>query len=169
MEKTIKLIGNLARLANPEPFIVAGNEDLVFKIETEVPLNVLVVTFRNGTVEKTERYNNPISSFTVPKELLFGGDLDMVLTHYKNGNILKEWICKPLAILEKSVGWEVLDTFREEYNTLREKYENLDSIVHALIEAQTNSNAKVDMLINTTISNSGNIAELAALIKRIQH
>ena len=167
MEKTLKLIGNLAHV-NSEPFIVTDNEALTFKIETEVPINTLVVVFRNATVEKTMRYEKP-KSFTVPKEVLFGGDLDMVLTHYKNGNIIKEWTLKPLTILEKSVGWEVLDTFRAEYKQLSETYKLINTQLKAMLESQSTVSDNIAAIAKATTTNSTNIVELAELIKKIQN
>lgn len=108
MENVIKLKLSTGVLTNKEPFIVCDNEDLTLVFDTDIALTDCVVKCANGNTALTYKLKD-LKSFTVPKELLHGGELFVNLTLLAGRKAVRVWNVAPITIVEVNTGFECYD------------------------------------------------------------
>ena len=87
MKRVIELTtNNIARLDNVEPCLLPDGLELEFK--SYYDLNNAFVSLRNGVVKGQYKLTSP---FRVDDKFLFGGNLDIGITAYHNGEKVKQW------------------------------------------------------------------------------
>ena len=112
----------VARLLEKEPFLLPDNLELEFK-GSGYDLSQAVLTVKNG--EKLMQF--PFSKkVTIPKEMLFAGNLSMKITMYLGAEKLKEWSVLPIRIIETDTfveGFDLLTDIENKVNKLLKEHE----------------------------------------------
>lgn len=99
MIKQIKLESNskIGSLVNSEPFFLLNDEALQIEFVGDVG-GLLLATVKNG-----DKHNQALVSnrkFTVPKELVTEGELEIIVSLYDGATIEGKWICEPIIIIK---------------------------------------------------------------------
>lgn len=135
-EYELTILNNL-RALNQEPFLLVENDYLQLKFSSECyNIKGLVVILRNGKKQGKFRLENEV--FEIPKEFLFGGELQIQLNYLVNGETVKSWDCYPILIKEVENGYEMdetLNILEKKVEDLTRKYENLLTNFNLLAQA----------------------------------
>lgn len=102
MNIKVKLVASFGRLSTREPFLIAENESLNLTFETAVEPD-FVLSVKNGKKRKEYRAQR---SFEVPRDFLFGGRLEIVVSQYVGGTKANSWTVEPITLIETEAGFE---------------------------------------------------------------
>ena len=131
MKRVIELTtNNIARLDNVEPCLLPDGLELEFK--SYYDLSNAFVSLRNGVVKGQYKLTSP---FRIDDKFLFGGNLDIGITAYHNGEKVKQWFVLPIRLKESDFEIEAFEYLAELENKLDlaleriEKLENQHKII----------------------------------------
>ena len=135
------------RLGDTEPFIITENDGLILFAESFYDLTGAVITLKNGSVKTTRKFTN---NFSVPKEVLFSGRLNISVDLYAGGKKVKHWDCLPLRIEEAECQVRAFDEFsaiearlaalEKENGKLTERLKNYGEIIKKVNEIAVKQN-----------------------------
>lgn len=88
---------NVGSLINGEPFVLVENEVLQIEFAGEIE-NVLIVSLKNEDIKRQILVER--GKFTVHKDLLKEGRLEMIVSLYNASGIAARWICEPITLVK---------------------------------------------------------------------
>lgn len=121
---------NVGSLMQSEPFFLIEGEEL--RIEFVSDKNKLnLAALRNG--DKTKQLLISNNSLIIPTELIFEGELQIIVSEYKGTNLARKWNCEPIAIVgvkdETFEAYPVIAALRSEVDMLKAKNKVLESYI----------------------------------------
>lgn len=88
---------NIVFLENSK-LLLTKNEPLCYSIKGNYNIDNLIMSVKNGNLTTEIKAKN--NTFEIPKEFMFAGKLEMVLTLFEDCKIIKKWRIEPLIITE---------------------------------------------------------------------
>lgn len=143
MIKNIKLRQSIGIVEDKEPFVIVDNDNLVLEFQTNTKASEFIVAIQT---DKTNKFKIKGTSFTVPKEFIKAGVLDVVVSQMEKATAVKEWHIEPILI--KAVDFGFIGTL--EFETLLQKYGKLleifDTKTNEIIDTVNLINKRVEEL-----------------------
>lgn len=126
MIKTIELKNFHMAFIKNSKILLTKEETLGYTLNSNYDLNNMILSLRNGTIEKEVKAENGV--FEIPKELLFSGKLESTLRLFNGITLIDFWNIEPLIIQECKDGVNAvpeIETLKEEINTLKNQVNEL--------------------------------------------
>lgn len=153
MNITVKLVSGFGKLSTREPFLIAENDNLILSFETAVEPD-FILSVKNGKKRKELRAQK---SFEVPREFLFGGRLDIVVSQYVGGTLANSWTVEPITLVDTAAGFEAYATI----DTLEKRITTLETRLADYSHLQK----KVSTLTSLCRDNASALSEITQILK----
>lgn len=125
--------GNVGSLCISEPFFLIDGEELKIEfVNDNSKLNL--ASLKNG--EKTKQLLVTNNAFTVPRELISEGELQIIVSEYNGSQLARKWNCEPIAIVktkdEAFESYPVIAALRRRIEALEAKNKVLEDYISDL-------------------------------------